>query len=121
MTTVEGTTVEGEGVPPAGPRAARGRARPIADRQEANTRRIFGMRVVAVLALWLLRRMPVVGFPIRLARLLIGALPVFLWFLRRADRRRAVAPIDAVGRVKRRDSLPRQTGVRSIRQDVLAE
>ena len=92
MTTVERTTVEGEGVPPASPRAARRRGRPVGGRPEANTRRIFGMRVVAVLALWLLRRMPVMAFPIRLARLLIGALPVFLWFLRRADRRRAVAP-----------------------------
>ncbi len=92
MTTVETTIVEGEGVPPASPRAARRRARPVVDRLEANTRRIFGMRVVAVLALWLLRRMPVMAFPIRLARLLIGAFPVFLWFLRRADRRRAVAP-----------------------------
>ena len=113
MATVARTTVEGEGVPPASPPAARHRARPIADRLEANTRRTFGMRVVAVLALWLLRRMPVLAFPIRLARLLIGALPVLLWFLRRADRRRPPRRVRRpmrLERLKRRESIPRQTG-----------
>jgi hypothetical protein len=47
----------------------------------------MGSRVVAVLALWLLRRsMPAVSIPIRVALFLLRVVPVSVWLLRYADR-----------------------------------
>jgi hypothetical protein len=64
---------------------------PVVDRQDAPDWPLFAIRVLALAAPWLLRRMRTVSIPIRLALFFGRILPVAAWLLRRTDHFRPAA------------------------------